>query len=73
MYRRFNRFNRTLHIFMMLSFFTLALTGMALKFSYMGWAHAVSVLFGGFETMGLLHRIGAVVLACVFAAHLWDV
>ncbi|NIM00330.1 MAG: hypothetical protein GTO33_05205 [Acidobacteria bacterium] len=73
MYRRFNRFNRTLHILMILSFFTLALTGMALKFSHMSWAHAVSVLFGGFESMGLLHRVGAVILVCVFTAHLWDV
>jgi len=73
MYRRFDRFSRTLHIFMLLSFFTLALTGMALKFSHMRWAGVVSFLFGGFDTMGVIHRIGAVVLAGVFTAHLWDV
>jgi cytochrome b subunit of formate dehydrogenase len=73
LYRRFNRFNRTLHVFMLLSFFTLALTGMALKFSYMGWAQGLSFLLGGFDTMGVLHRFGAVVLFGIFVAHLWDV
>ena len=73
MYRRFDRFSRTLHIVMLLSFFTLALTGMALKFSHMSWAGIVSFLFGGFDTMGVLHRIAAVILVCVFVAHLWDV
>ncbi len=73
MYRRFDRFSRTLHIFMLLSFFTLALTGMALKFSHMSWARGVSFMFGGFDTMGILHRVGAVILVCVFSAHLWDV
>ena len=47
---------------MLLSFFTLALTGMALKFSYMGWAQGCRLALGGFDTMGVLHRIGAVVL-----------
>jgi cytochrome b subunit of formate dehydrogenase len=72
-YRRFNRFQRTLHILMIISFFTLALTGMALKFSYMGWAQVLSRLLGGFESMGLLHRMGAITLFVVFVLHLWDV
>ena len=73
LYRRFNRFNRTLHVFMLVSFFTLALTGMALKFSYMGWAQGVAFLLGGFGTMGVLHRFGAVILFGIFVAHIWDV
>jgi cytochrome b subunit of formate dehydrogenase len=72
-YRRFNRFQRTMHIVMMLSFFTLALTGMALKFSYMAWAQVTSRILGGFDSMGFLHRIGAVVLFGVFIAHVLDV
>jgi cytochrome b subunit of formate dehydrogenase len=71
-YRRFNRLQRTMHIVMMLSFFTLALTGMALKFSYMSWAQATSRFLGGFDSMGFLHRLGAVVLIIVFIVHLWD-
>jgi cytochrome b subunit of formate dehydrogenase len=68
-YRRFNRYQRTLHILMMLSFFTLATTGMALKFSYMGWAQAVRWALGGAESLGVLHRFGAVVLGGVFITH----
>jgi predicted CXXCH cytochrome family protein len=73
LYRRFTRFQRTLHLFMLLSFFTLALTGMALKFSYAGWAQGIAWLLGGFETMGVLHRLGAITLLAVFGVHLWDV
>jgi cytochrome b subunit of formate dehydrogenase len=62
-----------MHLLMMLSFFTLALTGMALKFSYMGWAQTTSRLLGGFDSMGFLHRIAAIVLFGVFFAHLTDV
>jgi cytochrome b subunit of formate dehydrogenase len=72
-YRRFTRLQRAMHIAMMLSFFTLALTGMALKFSYMGWAQAVSNFLGGFDSMGFQHRVGAVVLLTVFAVHVVDV
>jgi cytochrome b subunit of formate dehydrogenase len=71
--RRFSRLQRSMHVTMILSFFTLALTGMALKFSYMGWARTLSWLLGGFESMGVLHRLGAVTLFVVFVIHLWDV
>jgi cytochrome b subunit of formate dehydrogenase len=73
LYRRFDRFQRTQHMVMMVSFLLLALTGMALKFSYMSWAHTVSRVFGGFEAMGGLHRAAAVTLFVVFVAHLFDV
>ncbi len=72
-YRRFSRYQRTMHVVMMLSFFTLALTGMALKFSYMFWAQLTSRVLGGFDSMGFLHRVGAVVLIGVFIAHVIDV
>jgi predicted CXXCH cytochrome family protein len=71
--RRFTRFQRVLHLAMLLSFFTLSITGMALKFSYAGWAQAISWLLGGQPSMAVLHRMGAIVLLAVFAAHLWDV
>ena len=58
---------------MLLSFFTLALTGMSLKFSYTGWAQMVSHVLGGFESMGTLHRAGGLTLFSVFTIHLWDV
>ncbi len=46
-YLRFSRLNRTLHILMIVSFISLALTGMTLKFSYTGWAQVLSHIFGG--------------------------
>ncbi len=73
LYRRFTTFQRTLHAVMMIVFITLALTGMALKFSYMKWAQITSNLLGGFDSMGLLHRMGATVLIVIFLIHLWDV
>ncbi len=70
LYRRFNRYERLQHLLMLLSFFTLAITGMALKFSYMGWAQGISSILGGFQRMGTLHRFSAVILFGVFVAHL---
>jgi len=72
-YRRFTLLQRSLHIVMMLSFFTLALTGMALKFSYMSWAQTASRFLGGFDSMGFQHRFGAIMLSIVAAVHFWDV
>jgi cytochrome b subunit of formate dehydrogenase len=73
LFRRFNHLQRGMHLAMLLSFFTLALTGMIIKFSYMGWAQGIAWALGGFETTGALHRFGAVVLFTVFSIHLWDV
>jgi len=70
LYQRFSRVHRLMHLVMLLSFFTLALTGMALKFSYMSWAQALSVVMGGFYSMGILHRVGALVLIALFAYHI---
>jgi len=72
-YRRFTKFQRSLHGVMMVSFMLLALTGMALKFSYMGWAQGLAWFLGGFEAMGVWHRVGAVALFTVFFIHLIDV
>jgi len=70
---RFTRLNRTLHIFMIVSFISLALTGMSLKFSYTGWAVFLSHFFGGFESAGYIHRFAAVVMVTVFIIHLVDI
>ena len=69
---RFTRLNRVLHILMIISFITLALTGMSLKFSYSGWAVILSKFFGGFQSAGYLHRSAAVVMISVFFTHLYD-
>lgn len=70
--QRFTRLNRILHVLMIISFLTLALTGMSLKFSYTGWAVVLSKFFGGFESAGYLHRFAAVVMIGVFSTHLYD-
>jgi cytochrome b subunit of formate dehydrogenase len=66
---RFHRLNRILHACMIVSFLSLALTGLTLKFSYTGWAVVLSHLLGGFETAGYIHRIGALVMFGTFIAH----
>jgi cytochrome b subunit of formate dehydrogenase len=71
-YLRFSRLNRILHIIMIVSFMSLALTGMTLKFSYTGWAFGLSRLLGGFETAGYIHRIAAVFMIGLFVAHIVD-
>jgi cytochrome b subunit of formate dehydrogenase len=69
---RFTRLNRTLHICLVVSFLSLALTGMTLKFSYTQWAVIMSHLFGGFESAGYIHRLGAFTMITVFIVHLVD-
>jgi cytochrome b subunit of formate dehydrogenase len=69
---RFTRLNRTLHICLVVSFLSLALTGMTLKFSYTQWAVIMSHLFGGFESAGYIHRLAAFTMITVFLVHLVD-
>ena len=71
-YERFTPLNRALHALMIISFISLATTGMSLKFSYTGWAAFLSRLLGGFETAGFIHRGAAVVMFGIFVTHLWD-
>jgi cytochrome b subunit of formate dehydrogenase len=71
-YVRFSRLNRLLHATMIVSFMTLALTGMTLKFSYTGWAAFMSRLFGGYESAGTIHRFAAFVMIIVFVVHILD-
>ncbi|MCP4594218.1 MAG: hypothetical protein GY842_26105 [bacterium] len=69
---RFTRFSRGLHLTVILSFFGLAITGMALKFSYTGWAKVLSSFLGGADTAAWIHRICALATFGYFALHLWD-
>jgi cytochrome b subunit of formate dehydrogenase len=71
-YRRFTRRQRQLHVLVVISFLGLAITGMTLKFSYLGWAQWLSALLGGFESAGFVHRICAVITFFYFATHLLD-
>jgi predicted CXXCH cytochrome family protein len=67
---RFTPFQRTLHLVMLLSFFGLAITGMAVKFAYTEWAQFIIGILGGVETAGSLHRFCAVLTFGYFVVHL---
>jgi cytochrome b subunit of formate dehydrogenase len=69
---RFSRKNRALHACMVVSFLSLALTGLTLKFSYTSWAVFLSRVLGGFETAGFIHRAAALVMFGTFFTHLQD-
>jgi cytochrome b subunit of formate dehydrogenase len=71
-FRRFTRLDRILHILLIVSFMSLALTGLTLKFSYTPWAALSSRALGGFEGAGLIHRAAAILMFGVFVTHLWD-
>jgi len=71
-YLRFDSLPRRLHILVIISFIGLALTGMTLKFSYLGWAQWLSHLLGGFESAGYIHRVCAVITFFYFGMHLFD-
>jgi cytochrome b subunit of formate dehydrogenase len=67
--RRFDAFDRGLHLAMMTSFMGLAATGLPLYFSAAPWAAWLSHAVGGFEAAGYLHRLFATVMLSTFAAH----
>ena len=69
---RFTTLHRTLHACMIVSFITLALTGISLKFSYTILAVKLSHILGGFETAGFIHRGAAVVMFGTFITHIVD-
>lgn len=72
MYQRFTGYDRLLHFTMIVSFLTLASTGMIVKFSYSQWANNLAGMLGGVENAGSLHRFGASLLFLVFFAHIVD-
>ncbi len=70
--RRFNRKQRITHVFVIVSFLMLALTGMMLKFAHMEWARFLAKLLGGVGTAGVVHRIGAVITFGYFTYHIMN-
>lgn len=69
-YRRFNKRQRFTHIMVILTFLTLSLTGMTLKFAHMDWASWIANLLGGVKASGTIHRIAAVFTFGYFIFHL---
>lgn len=69
--RRFTPAQRATHLFVILSFLLLALTGMILKFAHMEWASTLARWIGGVEVAGKLHRFGAIITFGYFFFHLF--
>ncbi len=70
--RRFTKSQRITHIFVILSFILLALTGMMLKFAHMSWANSLSKLIGGVEIAGNIHRFAAIITFGYFIFHVFS-
>src|SRR5450759_2323224 len=66
---RFDRVDRALHGFLMLSFLGLASTGMPLLFSDATWAGLLARALGGFTVTHVLHRVFATIMIVVFLGH----
>ena len=67
--RRFDVFDRTLHIALMVSFLGLALSGLPLLFADRPWAPTVAAFFGGYGVSGSVHRLSAVLMFATFFIH----
>jgi formate dehydrogenase gamma subunit len=69
-YRRFTLSQRITHIAMLLSFTTLALTGLPQKFPQAGISQAIISLFGGIQTARTIHHGAAFVMLVAAAFHI---
>jgi predicted CXXCH cytochrome family protein len=70
--QRFTTDQRIMHIFVILSFMGLALTGMMLKFASMPWAKTLADFFGGVEAAGKIHRVSAFITFGYFFVHIFS-
>jgi len=71
--RRFSQNQRITHIFVIVSFLSLALTGMILKFSHMPWASVLSNFIGGVHVAGSIHRFAAIITFGYFIFHITSI
>jgi cytochrome b subunit of formate dehydrogenase len=67
--RRFSPGQRFTHVLVVVSFLSLALTGMMLKFSAMPWAAFLARALGGVQKAGVIHRTAAVITFGYFTFH----
>jgi cytochrome b subunit of formate dehydrogenase len=68
---RFDRLDRTLHGFLMLSFLGLAGTGLPVLFNDAPWAARMARVLGGYGVIHRMHRVFATIMIVVFAVHIW--
>ncbi len=68
-YERFDAFSRFLHLLVIISFLSLAITGMVIKFSGVGVFQTISKILGGYEVTGFIHRVAAIITFFYFFMH----
>lgn len=68
-YERFDGFSRFLHVLVIISFLSLALTGMTIKFSGVSIFQTASRFMGGAEVTGFIHRVAAIITFLYFGLH----
>ena len=69
-YERFDAYSRFLHVLVITSFISLAITGMIIKFSGIGVFQSISNFLGGYAVTGFIHRVAAVVTFVYFGLHI---
>ncbi len=69
-YERFDAFSRFLHLLVIISFLSLAITGMVIKFSGAGVFQTISRILGGYAVTGFVHRVAAVITFSYFFMHI---
>jgi cytochrome b subunit of formate dehydrogenase len=67
---RFDLTTRIVHGFIMVSFLSLAFTGLPIHFHYTQWAQSLVRFFGGIETFRFFHRVFAIVTFGYATYHL---
>lgn len=69
-YPRFALHQRIEHLVMLLTFTTLAVTGLPQKYAAAGWAETTIALLGGIETTRIIHRFAATLMMLGAVYHL---
>jgi cytochrome b subunit of formate dehydrogenase len=72
LYERFQWPQRVTHVLLLVSFTLLGITGLAQKFSTTAWALTIVRLFGGIESLRLVHHVCAIILMLLTVYHLLD-
>lgn len=70
---RFDAYSRFLHLLVIVSFLSLAVTGMIIKFSDSSVFQLLARFMGGYEVTGFIHRVSAIITFLYFGLHLRDV
>jgi thiosulfate reductase cytochrome b subunit len=68
-YTRFRPVDRFIHALIIISFLTLVLTGMPLKFYETEWAKTLMNFFGGSQVAASVHRFAAMITIFYFTLH----